>query len=116
MSAPEQVDFEQSARAWLFDLAPARWRYEESLHRYPAELAALVKELIKAHIFVAKKHHHLVTNRAKEELGDWDAAQEVLDVCLREKRWAETLLRQVGAIEKELRGSHGSGIGRRRNP
>lgn len=101
VSLPGSADFQRSAKMWLFDLSPACWRYEEALHRHPAELAVLVMEHLKAQILAMVKYRRRVGNLDKENGSG--PARQVADICLRECQRAEALQGQVALVEEALR-------------
>jgi hypothetical protein len=99
VSPPGYGDFERSAKMWLFELAPSRWRYEEILHRCPAGLALLVKELLTAQALAMREGQITAAARG----GGPEQAQIISEICLRESYWAEAMLGQVSLVEEELR-------------
>jgi hypothetical protein len=101
VSPPGHVDFERSAKRWLLDLAPARWHFEEVLHRCPADLALLVMEYLGSQVLAMMKHRYRMIKLQDGPNGE--TARQVADVCLRERQRAEALQRQVAVVEKALR-------------
>jgi hypothetical protein len=102
VSHPDKADFERSAKSWLFDLAPARWRYEEVLHCHPIDLALMVKEYLKARALAAGEHRCRAVTRDDDRV----LAQQIAEVCLRERDWAQAMLGQVVLVEEALRGEY----------
>lgn len=102
VSHPDREDFERSAKAWLFDLAPARWRYEEALHCSPLDLALMVKEYLMAWVRAAAEYRHAVAKRDDDPA----LARQIADVCLRERDWAQSMHGQVVLVEEALRGEY----------
>ncbi len=102
VSPPDSPGFEQSAKAWLFDLAPARWRYEEVLHKHPVELASMIRMQLEAEL--AAVQARLRTLHASL-FADKPRPAEALDtsgVYVREQMWASAMLDQVKLIEEAL--------------
>lgn len=106
VSPPESADFERSAKIWLFDLAPARWRYEESLHLHPAELAKLVTEYLRSHAAAMVRYRRKMGDLGQEGGGS-DLVQQIVDMCLRECERSEALQRQVELVQEALEGIAG---------
>ncbi|MFF4648423.1 hypothetical protein [Streptomyces sp. NPDC001380] len=111
---PTSAGFQQSAKAWLFELAPARWWHEELLHRYPVELARMVRLRLEAD--VAAMHAGLRTVAGPSAAGPVPAAgpaarpepllvpvQPASELYIREREWARAMLEQVKLVEQALR-------------
>ncbi|WP_199239459.1 hypothetical protein [Streptomyces sp. ICBB 8177] len=94
---PGSPGFEQSAKAWLFDLAPARWRYEELLHKHPLELARMVRLRLEADIAAMQAG---LRGLRGSLLGHRPA--DACDVYAREHAWASAMRDQVELIEEAL--------------
>ncbi|GAA1905177.1 hypothetical protein [Streptantibioticus ferralitis] len=93
---PGSPGFEQSAKNWLFDLAPARWWHEESLHRHPVELASMVRLWLEADVHAMQTGLRGLT----ESLSIREAASELYT---HERDWARAMLEQVKLVEECLR-------------
>jgi hypothetical protein len=88
--------FQRSARAWLFDLAPARCRYETVLHRCTVELARLVRLRLEAD--VVAMHARLQALESEQEPADGEFV-ELVDFYRRECDWTVDMLEQVKLVE-----------------
>ncbi|MEV8096740.1 hypothetical protein [Kitasatospora sp. NPDC085879] len=95
---PDTPGFERSAKAWLFDLGPARWQCEGVFHRRPDELARMVRLYIESELATAQTAlHRIRLLRTSPDNG------ELLDFCQRESNWATAMRDQVREVEAALR-------------
>ncbi|MCQ4083081.1 hypothetical protein NGB36_21345 [Streptomyces sp. RB6PN25] len=102
---PDSPGFEQSAKAWLFDLAPARWRYEDVLHKNPVELAHMVRLQLEADIAAMQTGLRSLRDSLmphKATLGGHGAHPDTAAVYAREQAWACAMRDQVKLIEDAL--------------
>ncbi|MEU6969968.1 hypothetical protein AB0A71_19930 [Kitasatospora aureofaciens] len=109
---PGSADFERSAAEWLFDLAPARWSYEQVFHRNPLDLALMVRFHLDAEILAMQaglKALRIALIGAPQHPDD----AETIDACLREQAWARAVRGQVRLVEDALHLSAGR-VGRKR--
>ncbi|MBV9023647.1 MAG: hypothetical protein JO362_07600 [Streptomycetaceae bacterium] len=123
---PDSPGFEQSAKAWLFDLAPARWQYEDVLHKNPAELARMVRLQLEGDIAAMQTGLRALRDSLmphKATRGEIGAHPGTADVYAREKAWACAMRDQVKLIEEALiavckssRRQPATGAGIRRRP
>ncbi|MFD9123227.1 hypothetical protein [Kitasatospora sp. NPDC059571] len=97
VARPETPGFERSAKAWLFDLGPARWQCEGVFHRRPDELARMVRLHIESELATAQAALRRI--RARRTSLD---AQELLDIYQRESDWAVAMRDQVCEVETAL--------------
>jgi hypothetical protein len=109
--------FEQSAKAWLFDLAPARWQYEDVLHKNPVELARMVRLQLEGNIAAMQTGLRALCDSPvprKAAHGGISAHPGTADVYARERAWAceEALI----GICKSARRQRATGTGIRRRP
>lgn len=95
---PSSAGFEQSAKAWLFELAPARWWHEELLHRQPVELARMVRLRLEADVMAMQAGLRSVARTVLPR--DPAPASELYT---RERDWARAMLEQVKMVEEALR-------------
>ncbi|AEW97389.1 hypothetical protein SCATT_50180 [Streptantibioticus cattleyicolor NRRL 8057 = DSM 46488] len=118
MCPPGAPGFVQSAKAWLFDLAPARWRYEEALHTHPAELATMIRLHLEAEITAVQTRLRTLRGGAPADGGGTPAVTpavpEACAVYAREHAWACAMLDQVRLIEDALITACRAAAGRRR--
>ncbi|GGO95142.1 hypothetical protein [Wenjunlia tyrosinilytica] len=99
---PGSPDFERSAKAWLFDLAPPRWRYEEVLHRHPLELARMVVLFLEVEL-TSIRARLLATRHSPHP-----TVREVSGVYRRECEWVATTVEQVKLVEAALSDTTGA--------
>jgi hypothetical protein len=97
---PGSPDFEESAKAWLFDLLPARFRYEEILHRRPAQLARLARLRLEADIAAMLSGLDAMRDRPRPH--DPIETPYLIDLYARERAWACAMLAQVVLVERRL--------------
>jgi hypothetical protein len=103
---PASADFEQSAKAWLFELAPARWWHEEILHRYPVELARMVRLRLEGDIMAMQAGLRAASrNVLGHEPARAGGAPQASELYMRESEWARAMLEQVKLVEEALRGA-----------
>ncbi|MDQ1013431.1 hypothetical protein QFZ82_007999 [Streptomyces sp. V4I23] len=95
---PNTPGFLQSAKAWLFDLAPARWHYEELLHRHPVELARLVRLRLEADIMAMRA---ALLPHPSPSAGDAEIL-EIMEIYRHEREWATGMREQVRQVETAL--------------
>ncbi|WP_377267224.1 hypothetical protein [Peterkaempfera sp. SMS 1(5)a] len=95
---PSSPGFEQSAKVWLFELAPARWWHEELLHRQPVELARMVRLRLEADVMAMHTGLRVVTGAMLPR--DPGPAAELYS---RERDWARGMLAQVKLVEEALK-------------
>ncbi len=98
---PGCPEFEQSAKDWLFDLAPARWRHEQVLHRNPLELACMLRLYLDAEVFAMQAGLKALRAGLRGSARSADDA-ETIDTYLREQAWAKTVREQVKLVEDAL--------------
>ncbi|WP_269859095.1 hypothetical protein [Streptomyces sp. RPT161] len=97
---PDSPEFEQSAKNWLFDLAPARWWHEELLHRHPVELASMVRRWLEADVHAMQAGLRDLT----DSLSGHDARlPQASELYTHERDWARAMLEQVKLVEEGLR-------------
>jgi hypothetical protein len=104
---PDSPGFEQSAKAWLFDLAPARWQYEDVLHKNLVELARMVRLQLEGNIAAMQTGLRALRDSPmsrKTTHGGISAHPGTADVYAREKAWACAMRDQVKLIEEALIG------------
>jgi hypothetical protein len=101
--SPGSPEFEQSAKAWLFEMSPARWWHEETLHRYPAELARMVRLRLEADIVAMQSALRAVTQTVAGGDTSRPEITQVLDLYAREREWARTMREHVKMVEGALR-------------
>ncbi|MEY9966807.1 hypothetical protein ABIA33_004872 [Streptacidiphilus sp. MAP12-16] len=99
---PTSREFEQSAKAWLFELAPARWRYEEVFHHDPAELAHMVRLRLEATASTMQASLRTAPGIARSYVRAGPLEQK-LELYAREREWARAMLEQVRLVEDGLR-------------
>ncbi|MBV9026193.1 MAG: hypothetical protein JO362_20935 [Streptomycetaceae bacterium] len=97
---PGSPGFAQSAGAWLFDLAPPRYRYEEVLHRHPVELAQLVRLRLQADVVAMDAALRTLRERARTMPAE---VPYLTDLYTRERDWARAMLEQVALVEQGLK-------------
>jgi hypothetical protein len=102
---PGSPGFAQSAGAWLFDLAPPRYRYEEVLHRHPLELAQLVRLRLQADVVAMDAALRTFRERARMMPVE---VPYLIDLYTRERDWARAILEQVAMVEQGLKATSGS--------
>ncbi|MGW2254708.1 hypothetical protein ACWCXH_31615 [Kitasatospora sp. NPDC001660] len=111
---PGSPGFEQSAKDWLFDLAPARWRGEQVFHRKPLELASMLRLHLDAEVLAMQaglKALRTALLGAPQRAAD-DAA-ETIDAYVREQAWARAVREQVKLVEDALHLESGSAARKR---
>jgi hypothetical protein len=96
---PGSPGFERSARAWLFDLAPPRFRYDEILHRRTTELARLVRLRLESDIAAMQTGLDALMKQPTNSHGEF---ADLADLYRRERDWAGEMLEQVKVVEKCL--------------
>jgi hypothetical protein len=123
---PDSPGFEDSAKAWLFDLAPVRWRYEDVLHKHPVELARMVRLRLEADIAAMQTGLRAIRDSVmshKAPHGGQGQHCDTSDVYAREQAWACAMRDQVKLVEEALttvcrstRRGRADGVGARRRP
>jgi hypothetical protein len=99
---PTSPEFERSAKAWLFELAPGRWWHEEIFHRDPAELAHMVRLRLEA--TVAAMQAGLLSGPSPSRFyARPGPLEQKLELYARERDWARAMLEQVRLVEDGLR-------------
>ncbi|MGA5702574.1 hypothetical protein [Peterkaempfera bronchialis] len=111
---PASAGFEQSAKDWLFELAPARWWHEELLHRQPAELARMVRLRLEADVMAMHAGLRAVTRSMLPRDPAPGLLPQASELYTRERDWARAMLEQVKLVEEALRTA--CGRARRRRP
>jgi hypothetical protein len=104
---PASPGFEQSAKAWLFELAPARWWHEETLHRFPVELARMVRLRLEADVVAMHSGLRAASRAVRTRETSRVESPQVPELYLREREWASAMLEQVRLVEDALRGACG---------
>ncbi|PBC69623.1 hypothetical protein BX265_6955 [Streptomyces sp. TLI_235] len=97
VARPDSPDFERSAKAWLFELGPARWRCEGLFHRRPDELARVVRLHIESELATFR-----VALRRVRGLGKSYDIQELFEFYQQESAWAAAMSGQVWEVETAL--------------
>ncbi len=100
---PDVLGFEQSAKAWLFDICPARWQSEQLFQRRPDELARLVRFHLEAQLGTIQAA--LRRTRGSRTSPD---VQELLEVYQRESDWVVAMRDRVCAVESALQERRGT--------
>ncbi|MFJ6214913.1 hypothetical protein ACIQGZ_16495 [Streptomyces sp. NPDC092296] len=100
---PASPGFEQSAKDWLFELAPARWWHEEMLHRYPVELARMVRLRLEADVMAMHAGLRAVTRSVLPRGPVPAPVPQASELYAREREWASAMLEQVKLVEGALR-------------
>ncbi|MFD0279436.1 hypothetical protein ACFVHB_36850 [Kitasatospora sp. NPDC127111] len=98
---PGAADFEQSAKDWLFDLAPARWRHEQVFHRNPLELASMLRLHLDTQVVALQAGLKALRTALVGAPRRPDDA-ETIDAYLREQAWARAVRDQVRLVEDAL--------------
>ncbi|GAA4882953.1 hypothetical protein [Kitasatospora terrestris] len=101
MVRPGNPRFEQSAKDWLFDLAPTRWRHEQIFHRNPLELARALRLFLDADVLAMQAGLSALSSSpagARHHRDD-DTA---IGVCIREQSWAAAVREQVRLVQEAL--------------
>ncbi|HET6358905.1 hypothetical protein [Streptomyces sp.] len=99
---PGSLRFVPSAKAWLFDLAPGRWRLEPVLNRHPELLARMVRNHLRAGIAAMRLNRESVEEGLLGYLPP-GSVQDAVAMCAQEGERAVALLEQVKIVEKALR-------------
>ncbi|MGP4002294.1 hypothetical protein [Streptomyces sp. 8N706] len=99
---PTSPGFLQSAKTWLFEFAPPRWRHEETLHRHPVELAHVVSLHLQADIIAMQAGLSEVAQSVLAEPARANPS-EITDFYACERDWACAMLEQVKLVEQALR-------------
>ncbi len=97
---PDSPEFEQSAKNWLFDLAPGRWWHEELLHRHPVELASMVRRWLEADVHAMQAGLRDLTDPVS---GREACLPQASELYAHERDWARAMLEQVKLVEEGLR-------------
>ncbi|MGW4892772.1 hypothetical protein ACWEQL_10980 [Kitasatospora sp. NPDC004240] len=109
---PGSPEFEQSAKDWLFDLAPVRWRHEQVFHRNPLELACMLRLHLDAEVLAMQAGLKAVRTALLGAPRRPDDA-ETIDAYVREQAWAKAVREQVRLVEDALRLASGSAARKR---
>ncbi|MEE1827051.1 hypothetical protein [Streptomyces sp. BE20] len=104
---PGSPEFEQSAKDWLLDLAPARWRHEEVFHRNPLELACMLRLYLDAEVLAMQAGLKALRTALIGVPRRRDDA-ETIEAYVREQAWARAVREQVRLIEDALHVACGS--------
>jgi hypothetical protein len=109
VQVPGSPGFERSAKSWLLDLSPPRCRYDEILHRRPAELARLVRSRLESDI-VAMNAGLRAVREGHAAVASRNAADGpcLTELYTRERDRACELLAQVKLVERYLTQGRGS--------
>ncbi|WP_395298356.1 hypothetical protein ACF9IK_36520 [Kitasatospora hibisci] len=101
VSRPGSTEFEASAKNWLFDLAPARWRHEEVFHRNPVELACMLRLHLDAEVLAMQAGLKALRTALAGRLRRADSI-EIIEAYVREQAWAKGMREQVALVEDAL--------------
>ncbi len=112
---PGSPGFEQSAKAWLFEMSPARWWYEETFHRYPVELARMVRLRLEADIMAMQTALRTLAGGVPGRDPSCPEAAQASEFYTREREWARSMLEHVKMVEAALRAAVAARSGRRRS-
>ncbi|MEZ0089161.1 hypothetical protein [Streptacidiphilus sp. EB129] len=103
---PASPEFEQSAKTWLFELAPARWWYEEVFHHDPAELAHMIRLRLESTVATMQASLRSAPALPQSYVRPGPLEQK-LELYARERDWARAMLEQVRLVEDGLRALYG---------
>ncbi|MQS16879.1 hypothetical protein F7Q99_33005 [Streptomyces kaniharaensis] len=112
MRQPGCPGFEQSAKDWLFDLAPARWRHEQVFHRHPLELACMLRLHLDAQVIALQAGLKALRTALLGTPQRADDA-ETIGAYVREQAWAKAVREQVKLVENALHAAGGSAARKR---
>ncbi|MGW6916934.1 hypothetical protein ACWGB8_24370 [Kitasatospora sp. NPDC054939] len=98
---PGSEGFESSAKDWLFDLAPARWRHEQVFHRNPVELACMLRLYLDAEILAMQAGLKALRTALAGRMRRSESV-EIIDAYVREQAWARAVREQVALVEDAL--------------
>ncbi|MFC5890626.1 hypothetical protein ACFP0N_37310 [Kitasatospora aburaviensis] len=98
-----------SAKNWLFDLAPARWRHEEVFHRNPVELACMLRLHLDAEVLAMQAGLKALRTALAGRLRRADSI-EIIEAYVREQAWAKGMREQVALVEDALQDALGGAV------